>query len=79
MVGGKDVVVATDHKTFIVSWRCSKLSVFGDCQNPSIAVTARTPTPNLNTIADINSVLTKIWGMTVKDLRQIVHTGRKYE
>ncbi|KAL4229599.1 hypothetical protein ACF0H5_012637 [Mactra antiquata] len=75
-ISGKAVIIATDYKTYLIKWGCTKFSVFGEkCDDPYVVVLTRVPKPTKFTLANINVVLSKTWGLTIKDLDMVLQTG----
>lgn len=76
MVSGKSIVVATDYKRSLILWGCTQFAVIGDeCVKPYAGVMTRSPKPDPLTIVMVNDKLKSLWGITVNDMRKVVHTG----
>lgn len=78
MLTSKLVMVGSDYERYLVFWGCRIEFLTGNnCSDPYIMVLTRTPTPDMNTIVAVNTVLMNMWGKTVHDLHEILHNGGK--
>ncbi|XP_053403528.1 uncharacterized protein LOC123543599 isoform X2 [Mercenaria mercenaria] len=80
---GTLIVVATDYKSFSISWGCTKMSVFDNrCEDPYAYVKTRQRKPPARVLRRIEMILRDIWGISVRQLTRILHgrpcsSGRK--
>ncbi|KAL4217386.1 hypothetical protein ACF0H5_023837 [Mactra antiquata] len=73
-LSGQAVVTATDYKILLNGVEQNFL--FGEkCDDPFVVVLTRVPKPTQFTVACINKVLMKTWGLTIRDLDTVLHTG----
>ncbi|KAL4221781.1 hypothetical protein ACF0H5_020035 [Mactra antiquata] len=76
---GVYVLPAGDNKSFLISYGCTKMSVFGDkCDDGSIYVMTRMRYPDKKVITKINKALVQLWGITVKELQRVMHKNYEY-
>lgn len=75
---GRLAVAATDYKTFVIYWGCTKMSSFGDrCEDPWISIATRNRFPSPKVVNIIENILRARWGIFLGELQRISHTARK--
>ncbi|KAL4233796.1 hypothetical protein ACF0H5_008474 [Mactra antiquata] len=72
---GKLIYLATDYMSFKIIYICTRMSVLGDkCNDAGLSVYTRMVKPDGKTIAKINAVLMKMYGVTVDQLQRVIHS-----
>ena len=75
---GVIMVVATDYKSFSISWGCTKWSAFdGTCDDPWLSVKTRKMKVSASVLQQIDAALQNLYGVSVNELTKTKHGKRK--
>ncbi|KAL4234549.1 hypothetical protein ACF0H5_006190 [Mactra antiquata] len=73
-MSGSYVVVATDYKSWSLTYGCTKMSVSGNkCQDPWLSVKTRMPHPKPVVLAQIDKAMWDLWRAALTDLQPVRH------
>ncbi|XP_045201240.2 uncharacterized protein LOC123554889 [Mercenaria mercenaria] len=80
---GRLIVVATDYKSFSVTWGCTKMSEFDNrCEDSYVFIKTRQLRTSARVLRRIDMVLRDLWGISARRLTKMPHgrpcsSGRK--